>query len=166
VAASETPGQATTSSTAEAGTSEPVTKSLPSDVGGTQVDPGGTSPARGSNRLGDTGDGTRRLIILGGVALLVGAVVVAFTGRDEPLPVGAAMAGPAPGGPVRRRRSMLLAGHPHIPSLFGRRPRTPGQRREIGGWEDGVPLAPGKRELARRRAGVSAYSYLDGEPEA
>jgi hypothetical protein len=78
------------------------------------------------------------------VALLIGAVVVAFTGGDEPAPV---TAGPAPGGPgVSRRR-----GRP---------------RRELDGWEVGVPLAPGKRELARRRAGVSAYSSLDGGPEA
>jgi len=157
VAAAETqPAQVTTTSTAEAGTSEPVTKTLPdSDVGGNQVDPGGTGPARVSNRLGDTGDGTRRLMILGGVALLIGAVIVAFTGRDEPLPVGAAAIGAAPGGPVRRRRAKLSGG----------RPRTSG-RREVHGWEDGVPLAPGKRELARRRAGVSVYSTLDGEPEA
>jgi hypothetical protein len=155
-AAAETqPAQVTTTSTAEAGTSEPVTKTLPdSDVGGTQVDPGGTGPARGSNRLGDTGDGTGRLMILGGVALLIGAVIVAFTGRDEPLPVGAAAIGAAPGGPVRRR-AILSAG----------RLRTSG-RRGIHGWEDGVPLAPGKRELARRRAGVSVYPNLDGGPEA
>ena len=136
------PAQETTSTTAGAGTSEPVTKSLPDrDVGGTVTDRGGTSPgpARQSNKLGETGDGTRRLIILGGVALLIGAVVVAFTGRDEPKPVAATPA------PVRRR------GRP---------------RRELDGWEEGVPLAPGKRELARRRAGLSAYSNLDGEPEA
>jgi hypothetical protein len=124
-------------------------------VGGTEVDQGRTSPARGSNRLGDTGDGTRRLIILGGVALLIGAVIVAFTGRDEPPPVRTPAVGSTPSGPVRRRRAK--------PS--GEHPRTP-RRREIDGWEDGVPLAPAKRELARRRAGVSAYSYLDGGPEA
>ena len=119
-------------------------------MGGNQVDQGRTSPARGSNRLGDTGDGTRRLIILGGVALLIGAVIVAFTGRDEPPPVRT----PAVGA-VRRRRAKPSGDHP----------RTP-RRREIDGWEDGVPLAPAKRELARRRAGVSAYSHLDGEREA
>jgi hypothetical protein len=141
VAAETQPAQDTTSTTAAPGASDPVTKTLPdSDVGGTVTDRGGSpAPARRSQRLGETGDGTRRLIILGGVALLIGAVVVAFTGRDEPQ-TRAVAAGPPRGGAVRRR--------------------------ELDGWEDGVPLAPGKRELARRRAGLSAYSYSDGEPGA
>ncbi|HYT39874.1 MAG TPA: hypothetical protein VEN99_10205, partial [Acidimicrobiia bacterium] len=137
----------TTSTTAGAGVSEPAT-SPPADAGATETDRGVTpAPARHGNQLGQTGDGTRRLVILGGVALLVGAVVIAFTGRDEPLP---AAVGPAAIG---------------VRSAGRRRDR---RRREIDGWEDGVPLAPGKRELARRRAGVgvSAYPGPDGGPEA
>jgi hypothetical protein len=96
-----------------------------SDVSGTET---GRGPATATRRqLGVTGDATRRLIILGGVAMLIGAVVIAFTGREEPAP---------------------------LPTS-----------------ESGVPLNPGKRELARRRAGVStvgvsAESWFGGEPEA
>jgi hypothetical protein len=142
VAAETQPAQETTTTTADAGLSDPVTKSLPSDVGGTETDPGVTpGPARSSKQLGQTGDGTRRLILLGGVAMLLGAVVIAFTGRDAPRPVavGATSVGPA------RRRSR--------------------SRREIHGWEDGIPIAPTKRELARRRLGISA-EQLDDEPGA
>jgi hypothetical protein len=144
VASEKQPAQDTTSTTGEAGISDPVTKTLPdSDVSGTGTDPGvSPGPTRRSSQLGATGDGTRRLIILGGLVLLIGAVVVAFTGRDEPVAV-APSAPPAPGRPRRGRR--------------------PG---EIDGWEDGIPLAPGKRELARRQAGLSAWSSLDGEPGA
>jgi hypothetical protein len=143
VVASETQPAGATTSTSEAGTSEPVTKTLP-DTEVNTTDPGITpAPARRSARLGETGDGTGRLIILGGVALLVGAVVVAFTGRDEPRPTAS---GAAPAGPAARRRRRRAWG--------------------IDGWEDGVPLNPSRREQARRKAGVSAYSYLDGAPEA
>jgi hypothetical protein len=141
VPAAETqPAQATTSTTGDAGISEPVTKSLPNDVGGTETDRGVTpGPARGGRQLGQTGDGTRRLILLGGVALLLGAVVVAFTGRDRP-DLGAI----PPAGPP------------------GRRPRP---RRELDGWEDGIPMAPAKRELTRHLLGISAEP-LDDEPGA
>jgi hypothetical protein len=80
------------------------------------------------------------------VALLIGAMVVAFTGREGPILAAAAA---LPVGPGRRR---------------------PRPRRELDGWEDGVPLAPAKRELARSRLGLSADpydpydSYFDGEP--
>ncbi|HTC82442.1 MAG TPA: hypothetical protein VK848_12985, partial [Acidimicrobiia bacterium] len=136
------PAAATTSSTAEAGTSQPFTKSLPgSDVGGTGTDRG-TSPAPGRRQLSETGDGTRRLIILGGVAMLVGAVVIAFTGRDEP-GAGALALGPAAlAAPVRRRKPP----------------------RGVAGWGEAVPLNHTKRELARRRAGVALRnetSYSD-----
>ena len=101
----------------------------------------GDSPAparRSGAQLGQTGDGTRRLLLLGGVAMLLGAVVIAFTGRDRPRPVYARS---APAGP---------AYHPH-------------PRRELDGWEQGVPLAPVKREMARQRLGLSdGYPGLPG----
>ncbi|HVW32491.1 MAG TPA: hypothetical protein VHL53_08135, partial [Acidimicrobiia bacterium] len=109
------------------------------DVSGAEVNqdpaPAPTpAPARKAARLGDTGDSTRRLVILGGVALLIGALVVAFSGRDE-APVG---------GAVRRR--------------------GPGRVYGLEGWEHGVPLNPGTRERARRKAGLSGdYSHLDDE---
>jgi hypothetical protein len=151
VAAETQPAGATTSTTAEAGTSDPVTKTLPdSNAGNTGSDPGvSPAPTRRNGQLGETGDATRRLIILGGVALLVGAVVVAFTGRDEPRPATAGGLGSALATPAPRRRTR--------------------RARRADGWENGVPLNPTKRELARRRAGISAYSYdsyLDGGPEA
>jgi hypothetical protein len=71
---------------------------------------------------------------------LLGALVVAFTGRERPSAQAALPAGPA----VRRPRP----------------------RRELDGWEDGVPLAPAKRELARHRLGISAGGLPDGEPGA
>jgi hypothetical protein len=77
------------------------------------------------------------------VALLLGAVVVGFTGRDGPILAAAAA---LPAGPSLRRTK---------------------PRRELDGWEDGVPLAPVKRELARQRLGLSAdASYYDDEPGA
>jgi hypothetical protein len=78
------------------------------------------------------------------MALLAGAVVVGFTGRDGPLLAAAAA---LPAGPARRRP--LRRAH-----------------RELDGWEDGIPLAPAKRELARSKLGFSAGSYYDGEPGA
>jgi hypothetical protein len=138
------PALETTSTTADPAASDPATRTPDSDVGGTVTDRGVTpAPARTSRQLGQTGDSTRRLVVLGGVALLVGAVVIAFSGRDAPRPLpalGAAAVGPA----------------------AGRRPKP---RRELDGWEDGIPLAPGKRQLARHRLGISA-SPLDDEPGA
>jgi hypothetical protein len=40
-------------------------------------------------------------------------------------------------------------------------------RRELFGWEEGIPLAPAKREVARNRLGISGErpdSYFDDEP--
>jgi hypothetical protein len=144
VVASETQPEDTTDITADAGFSDPLTTMLPdSDVGGTDLDRGNSpAPARRSAQLGQTGDGTRRLILLGGVALLLGAVVVALTGRDQPRP---AFTGSVPAGPARRPRP----------------------RRELDGWEQRVPLAPAKRELARQRLGISGgYGLPDDEPGA
>ena len=134
-ASEDHPGDATTtSSTADAG----ATNSDPGAPAGTDVNGADLNrqpaPARKADRLSDTGDSTRRLVLLGGVAMLIGALVVAFTGRDE--------------------RSAAAT------------PRRRGANRAFGieGWEYGVPLNPGKRELARRRAGLSGdYSYLDDE---
>jgi hypothetical protein len=131
VAAESQPGQPTSSSTAVAATAEPATAAESSGgVSGTETERGGASPARHSRQLGQTGDGTRRLIIFGGVALLLGAMVVGFTGREGPTLVAAAS---LPVGPARR----------------------PQPRKEIDGWEDGIPLAPTKRELARNRLGIA-----------
>jgi hypothetical protein len=132
------PAQETTSTTADSGIVNPVPKLPDSEVGGTETDRT-PAPARSSGQLSRTGDGTRRLMILGGVALLIGALVIAFTGRDRPLPLVLGSTAAAPG---------------------RRRPRS---RRELDGWEDGVPLAPAKREMARHRLGISA-SPLDDEP--
>jgi hypothetical protein len=144
--------------------SVPGGETTTSSVAPAAADPGGTADAPGtevrsanqtseespaaavrSRQLSQTGDGTRRLIILGGIVLLIGAVVVAFAGREHPM----LLAAPAlPPGPARRR---------------------PRPRREIDGWEDGIPLAPVKRELARHRLGISGDpydSYSDGEPGA
>jgi hypothetical protein len=116
----------------------------------------GTETGRGApttrRQLSTTGDSTRRLIILGGVAMLIGAVVIAFTGREEPLPLP----------------SSAPAGSPTDPAVVAPAPvrRRRRNRAGLGSWEHGVPLNPSKRELARRRAGVSAYSYFGGEPEA
>jgi hypothetical protein len=135
------PAQETTSTTGDPGMVNPGTRLPDSEVGGTETDRGGTpAPARSSQQLSQTGDGTRRLMILGGVALLIGALVIAFTGRDRPLPL--ALGSAAAVGPARRR---------------------PRPRRELDGWEDGIPLAPAKRELARHRLGLSA-APLDDEP--
>ncbi len=144
VPADTEPAREGSGTVSEAGVSDPVTNSLvdPS-VGGAELDRGQNPvPARRSQELGQTGDGTRRLVLLGGVALLLGALVVAFTGRDRPEPQMAAR----PAGPARRR---------------------PRSRRELDGWEDGVPLAPAKRELARHRLGFSASGRPgDGPPGA
>ncbi|HET9771391.1 MAG TPA: hypothetical protein VFS16_10915 [Acidimicrobiia bacterium] len=129
----------------EAGVSDPETNpQVDPSVGGAGLDRGESpaAPARRSRQLGQTGDGTRRLVLLGGVTLLLGALVVAFTGRDRP----EAETGGQPAGPGRRR---------------------PRPRRELDGWEDGVPLAPAKRELARHRLGISASGRAgDGLPGA
>ena len=124
-----------TSSPASGGVSDPATAPA-GEVSGTGTERVDTSE-RSSQQLGQTGDGTRRLIIFGGVALLMGAVVVAFTGRE--------------------RSALAVASLPVGPA---RRPRP---RRELYGWEDGVPLAPAKRELARNRLGISASSYSGDE---
>jgi hypothetical protein len=134
------PSQPTGSPAAAGGNSEPATEPSPaSEVSGAETERRDAGAARRSRQLGQTGDGTRRLIIFGGVAMLLGAVVVAFTGRERPaLAVAAAPVGPA------------------------RRPRP---RKEIDGWEAGIPLAPTKRELARNRLGISADSYYGDELE-
>jgi hypothetical protein len=137
------PAQQTTSSTAAAATADGDTATSPdSEVrGANQVQEEAPAPAaRRSRQLGQTGDGTRRLILFGGVALLIGAFVVGLTGRDGPILAAAAT---LPAGPVRRRIK---------------------PRRELDGWEDGVPLAPTKRELARQRLGLSSdvWYYDDG----
>jgi hypothetical protein len=136
-------GQETTSSTAEPGAAGAGQSPAPADVSGTREDQGTTTrPARVARQLGETGDGTRRLIILGGIAMLLGAVVIGFTGRDEaPAATPAPPAGLAAAAAARRRRN---------------RPR----RGELFGWDGGVPLNPGQRELARRRAGLTA-DYAD-----
>jgi hypothetical protein len=138
VASKSQPGQPTTSSTAVAATSEPATATEPSGgVSGTDAERSDAGAARHSRELVVTGDATRRLIIFGGLAMLLGAVVVAFTGRERPTLAAASL----PVGPARRPRP----------------------RKELDGWEDAVPLAPVKRELARNRLGISADSYSDDE---
>lgn len=136
------PVQTTSSTRAAAGAADGDTATSPAAEvrGADQVDSESPAPARQSRQLGQTGDGTRRLIIFGGVALLLGAVVVGFTGRDRGPAL--AVAASLPAGPVRRRS----------------RPR-----RELDGWEGGVPLSPTKRELARARLGISAANYSDDE---
>jgi hypothetical protein len=138
------PAQQTTSSTATAAEGGTATSPDSEVRGANQVQEEAPAPAaRRSRQLGQTGDGTRRLILFGGVALLIGAVVVGFTGRDGPILAAAAT---LPAGPVRRRMQ---------------------PRRELDGWEDGVPLAPTKRELARQRLGLSSdVWYYDDEPGA
>jgi hypothetical protein len=134
------PAAQTTSSTAAAGATEPS----PELRNANQVQEEAPAPvAPKARQLGQTGDGTRRLVLFGGVALLLGAVVVGFTGRDGPILAAAAA---LPAGPVRRRAK---------------------PRRELDGWEEGVPLAPAKRELARQRLGLSADVWCyDDEPGA
>jgi hypothetical protein len=121
--------------------SDPAAEPSPgSDVSGAGSERSGAGAAsRHGQELVVTGDATRRLMLFGGVALLLGAVVVAFTGRERQRLVAASL----PVGPARR----------------------PGPRKEIDGWEDGVPLAPAKRELARNRLGISADSYYGDELE-
>jgi hypothetical protein len=122
------------------GASDPATATSPgAEVSGTETGRGDSDAAVHGRELVRTGDGTRRLILFGGVALLMGAVVVAFSGRDAPVLAAA----PLPVGPARSRR--------------------PRPRKELDGWEDSVPLAPAKRELARSRLGISADSYYDDE---
>jgi hypothetical protein len=108
-------------------------------VSGTELERGDAGTVRHSQELSNTGAGTRRLIVFGGVAMLLGAMVIAFTGRERP----ALIAAPLPVGPARRARP----------------------RKELDGWEDGVPLAPVKRELARSRLGINAEDYSDDELE-
>ena len=139
-------GETTTSSVAPAAADAPGSADAPGTEVRSANQTSEESPAAvRSRQLGQTGDGTRRLIILGGIVLLVGALVVAFAGREHPM----LLAAPAlPPGPARRQ---------------------PRPRREIDGWEDGIPLAPVKRELARHRLGISGDpydSYSDGEPGA
>jgi hypothetical protein len=147
VSTAESPNEPTpapTSAAGSAGTANPAPAFDPdSEVrNGNQTTSESPAPARRSRQLSQTGDGTRRLILFGGVALLLGAMVVAFTGRDGPILAAAAA---LPVGPGRRR---------------------PRARKELFGWEEGVPLAPAKRELARSRLGLSADrydSYFDDE---
>jgi hypothetical protein len=145
VAPAETePTREGTGTVSEGGVSDPVTDSLlDPGVSGTELERGESpAPVRRSQQLSQTGDGTRRLVLVGGAALLLGALVVAFAGRDRP--------------------AIQVAGVPVGPAV--RRPRRP--RRELDGWEDGVPLAPAKRELARQRLGISACGLPDDEPGA
>jgi hypothetical protein len=136
------PVQTTSSTGVAAGAADSGTETSPAAEvrSADQVESERPSPPRQSRQLGQTGDGTRRLIIFGGVALLLGAVVVGFTARDGGPALLAAASMPA--GPVRRRS----------------RPR-----RELDGWEGGIPLSPTKRELARARLGISAGNYSDDE---
>ena len=125
--------------------SEPATEPAPaSEVGGAETERGSAGAAERGGELVFTGDGTRRLMLFGGVAMLLGAVVIAFTGRERQRLVAATL----PVGPAR----------------------NPRPRKEIDGWEDGIPLAPAKRELARNRLGISGDlyydSYYDDELEA
>jgi hypothetical protein len=145
VAPAETPPtREGTGTISEEGVSDPVTDSLiDPGVSGTGLDRAvSPAPVRRGRQLGETGDGTRRLVLVGGVALLLGALVVAFIGRERPAPQAPGL----PAGPAVRR---------------ARRPR-----RELDGWEDGVPLAPAKREFARHRLGISAGGLHDDEPGA
>jgi hypothetical protein len=87
----------------------------------------GAPPSLQAGRqLGATGSATRSLIVLAGVALLLGAVAVAY---GEPAVGNGVVGEPSP---VRRGRRV---------------------RRTIPGWESGVPLAPDRRDRVRRRAG-------------
>lgn len=128
----------TSSPAASGGVSDPgeTVPAPAAEVSGTETERGDAGAARHSKELVRTGDATRRLILFGGFALLMGAVVVAFTGRDTPALAAAAL----PVGPARRR-----------------------PRKELDGWEDGVPLAPAKRELARSRFGISGDSYFSAD---
>jgi hypothetical protein len=135
------PSQPAATPGAAGGTAEPATGPAPaSEVSGAEAERRDAGAARRSRQLGQTGDGTRRLIIFGGVAMLLGAVVVGFTGREGPVLAAASV-------PIRPAR------------------RSPRPRKEIDGWEDGIPLAPAKRELARNRLGISADSYYGDELE-
>jgi hypothetical protein len=108
---------------------------------GADHDPGaGPVPVRRTGQRREPGGATRRFIVFGGVALLVGAAGVGFTGWGKPRPAAAEL---TPLGAVRPR---------------GR------ARGGLERWDDGIPLAPGKRELARRRAGLSRSRYLDDLP--
>lgn len=89
--------------------SEQATRRLPA--------PGGTRGPSGV--LGVTGSATRTLLMLAGVALLLGALAVAFGGSLTPAAA-----------------------------------RAP-QRTVAADWGPTVPLAPGKRQRARRRAGIT-----------
>jgi hypothetical protein len=75
--------------------------------------------------------------------MLLGAAVIGFSSRDDEAarPAATAPSALAAAAAARRRRN------------------RPGQG-ELFGWEDGVPLNPGRRELARRRAGLTA-DYAD-----
>jgi hypothetical protein len=104
--------------------------------------------------------------------MLIGAFVIAFTGREkpQPLPVGAPpAAGTAgPGAAAGQGAAAAAAGATIVAPLAVRRRRA---RAGLDRWEHGVPLNPTKRELARRRAGVgtpgvSAERWFGGEPEA
>jgi hypothetical protein len=128
-------GEATTSTTsagAAAGTAEGVTPTDTEVRGADAVQEESPAPAsRRSRQLSQTGDGTRRLLLLGGMALLAGAVVVGFTGRQ----CGRSGAPPpAAAGPPRTRR------------LGGRHPARPGQ---AGTGPEQARVQ--RRELLRRR---------------
>jgi len=150
--------QGTTNSTADPGAAggTPAPEPAPgSDVSSTETGRGSTTnPARAAHQLGETGDGTRRLIILGGIAMLLGAVVIGFSSRDEPRAATPTVSAAVAAAAARRRQN---------------RPR----RGELFGWDESVPLNPGRREVARRRAGLtadyaefSAGSSFDDEPGA
>jgi hypothetical protein len=89
---------------------------------------------RRAGQLSMTGSATRTLLFLAGIALLLGALAVAF---GEPGPLRAARAGT---GDVAARRGRSRV-----------KPRTRRLRRSIHGWESGVPLAPTRRAATRAR---------------
>jgi hypothetical protein len=93
------------------------------------------APTRRSAQLSMTGSGTRTLLFLAGIALLLGAMAVAL-GEPGPLRTARATAGGIEGA---KPRSKVKAA------------RTRRLRRTIRGWESGVPLAPTRRAAKRAR---------------
>ena len=77
--------------------------------------------------------------------MLLGAIVIGFSSRDSAPAAATPAAPPVPAAAAARRR------------------RNKPRRGELFGWDDGVPLNPGGRELARRRAGLTAdYAQFTG----
>jgi hypothetical protein len=129
--------------------SNPVVGSIGQDKGPKPASPANRRPARS---LGRTGAPTGPLLMLGAGTLLLGALAIAF-GQPRPVRVTAGCSpGTAPG-----RRAQL--------ARQGRR-----VRRTLPGWESGIPLAPERREQARRRIrsrlGRTRVSPPGGAPAA